>query len=240
MFHLGTSGWYYNHWGGRFYPADLPKADWLPYYCTKFDTVEINASFYRLPSERMVEGWRTKTPASFRFAVKGSRVITHLKKLQGVDESLAIFYDRVSGLSEKLSVILWQLPPFLTKDLERLEGFLRILTHRWPQCIEFRHKSWLSDDVFALLARYSVGFCIVSSPSLPAAVRVTAPFAYLRWHGGTLLYASNYSPAELRQWAETIRSLPVNEVFGYFNNDAMAFAPKNCLQLRQMLEGVAP
>jgi uncharacterized protein YecE (DUF72 family) len=236
MDYLGTSGWYYAHWADRFYPKGLPKSDWLPYYCTKFNTVEVNASFYRLPSESMVAGWREKTPAGFVFAFKGSRVVTHLKKLKGTSEYLATFYARVGMVGEKLGVVLWQLPPSLRFDLALLEGFLAELRQDIRQVVEFRHDSWFTPETFALLERYHVGLCIVSSPTMPVVVKATAGFAYVRWHGNALLYISNYSHKQLEDWARQIRGLPVQDVFGYFNNDAFAFAPQNCLELKEILK----
>lgn len=235
MHFLGTSGWYYSHWAGRFYPEDLPKAQWLPYYCTKFTTVEVNASFYRLPSEAMVRGWRAKTPDDFVFAFKGSRIITHSKKLMDTSEYLARFYDRIGLVGKKLGVVLWQLPPSMKRDLSRLEGFLTELRPDIRQVIEFRHESWFTPESYALLEKYHVGFCIISSPRMPVVIKATASFAYIRWHGNALLYISNYSHAELEKWARQIRDLTVDDVYGYFNNDAFSFAPLNCLELKEIL-----
>jgi len=236
MDYLGTSGWYYEHWAGRFYPEGLAKSKWLPYYCTRFNTVEVNASFYRLPSEKMVAGWRDKTPEGFVFTFKGSRVVTHLKKLKGTSEYLARFYDRIGVVGGKLGVVLWQLPPSMKCDLSVLEGFLVELRRDIRQVIEFRHESWFRPEVYALLERYGVGLCIISSPKMPVVVKTTAPFAYIRWHGNALMFISNYRREELEEWARQIRSLAVEDVYGYFNNDAFAFAPLNCLELKDIMQ----
>ncbi len=236
MNYLGTSGWYYDHWASRFYPTGLSKGDWLPYYCTRFNTVEVNASFYRLPSKAMVAGWRTKTPEDFVFSFKGSRLVTHQRKLKGTTEDLTRFYTRIRNIGEKLGVILWQLPPSLQKDLPLLESFLADLDPGLRQAIEFRHASWLTPETYGLLERYQVGLCIVSSPTLPVVMKTTTSFAYLRWHGGTLLYATNYRNDEIKAWAASITRLPVDDVYGYFNNDAFAYAPKNCLELKAVLK----
>ncbi len=236
MNYLGTSGWYYAHWAGRFYPSGLPRQEWLSFYCTRFNTVEVNASFYRLPSESMVTGWREKTPEGFVFAFKGSRVVTHLKKLKGTAEYLSRFYARVGLVGEKLGIVLWQLPPSLSLDLPLLESFLADLDPEIPQVVEFRHPSWFTQEVYALLERYHIGLCIVSSPALPVVVKATASFAYVRWHGDALLYATRYSRRQIEQWADLLSRLPVKDVYGYFNNDAFAYAPENCLELKEALD----
>jgi uncharacterized protein YecE (DUF72 family) len=234
-YYLGTSGWYYAHWAERFYPSDLPRGEWLQYYSKRFDTVEVNASFYRLPSESMVRGWREKTPEGFVFAFKGSRVVTHLKKLRGVEEFLQRFYGRIELVGEKLGVVLWQLPPSLGVDVGLLESFVAGLNREIPQVVEFRNASWFTEDVYRVLERFEVGLCVVSSPSMPVVVRVTAPVAYVRWHGASVLYGSRYSLAEMEAWAGVLAGLHARDVFGYFNNDACAYAPQNCVELREAL-----
>ena len=235
MIHLGTSGWYYDDWTEAFYPTDIKKGEWLPYYAKKFDTVEVNASFYRLPFKNMVKGWRNKTPDDFLLTFKGSRVVTHRKKLNDVKEYLNRFFDRIK-LAEKIGVVLWQLPPNLKKDLNRLEQFLTLLDSDLKQCVEFRHESWFDDETYDLLGKYNVAFCIISAPKLPTPVEVTADFAYIRWHGVNDWYKHDYSKKELSKWADTIKDLDVDDIFGYFNNDYNANAPKNCLQLKDLLK----
>ncbi len=235
MIHLGTSGWYYDDWAGSFYPKDLKKGEWLAFYASQFDTVEVNASFYRLPFKNMVKGWKKKTPDDFLLTFKGSRVVTHRKKLKESKEYLHRFFNRIK-IAEKLGVVLWQLPPNLTKDLNRLEDFLRLLDSDMRQCVEFRHKSWFDKETYDLLKKYNVAFCIISAPKLPSEIQLTADFAYIRWHGVNDWYKHNYSKQELMKWAQKIKNLDVDDVFGYFNNDYQAYAPNNCLQLKELLK----
>lgn len=235
MFYFGTSGWYYDDWVNNFYPKDIEKNEWLIYYSQRFNSVEVNASFYRLPFKNMVKGWNNKTPDDFLFTFKGSRLITHNKKLKNVDESLNRFFKRIK-MSDKIGVVLWQLPPFLKKDLNLLENFFTKLDSNIKQCIEFRHKSWFEEDVFDLLRRYNVAYCIISAPGLPSTIKVTSDFAYFRWHGINDWYKYNYSKNELNGWASKIKQLDVKDVFGYFNNDYNGYAPQNCMVLKELLK----
>ncbi|MGC9553693.1 MAG: DUF72 domain-containing protein [Thermoplasmatota archaeon] len=234
MIHLGTSGWYYGHWQGRFYPPELERRQWLDYYAQRFSTVEVNASFYRLPSARMVESWRRRTPEGFVLAFKGSRVVTHRRRLEDVEGYLGTFYERISLAREKRGPVLWQLPPSLERDDGLLESFLAALNQEVPQALEFRHRSWLARPVYRLLERYGMALCVASCPDLEPVVEVTAPFVYIRWHGPREWYASGYTDQELQRWAHVIRSLEV-PVYGYFNNDARGYALDNCRTLREML-----
>jgi uncharacterized protein YecE (DUF72 family) len=238
MIYLGTSGWSYKDWIGPFYPENLKQNKWLEFYSKKFDTVEVNASFYRLPFKNMVKGWKNKTPDDFLLTFKGSKLITHNKKLKEVDKYLEKFYNRIKLAEEKVGVILWQLHPKIKKDLDLLENFLNKLDKNIKQCVEFRDKSWFCSDVYSLLEKYNVAFCIISAPSLPTNIQITTNFAYIRWHGeGKDWYRYDYSDEQLNGWATQIKKLEVNDVFGYFNNDYDAFAPKNCLKLKKILEG---
>jgi len=235
MLYLGTSGWYYDDWIDNFYPKDMKKTEWLEYYSQKFNTVEVNASFYRLPFKNMVKGWKNKTPDDFTLTFKGSRVITHNQKLNNVEEYLDRFFQRIR-LSEKVGVVLWQLPPNLKKDIDRLENFISNLDSSIKQCVEFRHKSWFDQDVYDVLDKYDIAYCIISAPGLPSTIQVTSDFAYFRWHGVDDWYKHNYSKNELNGWATKIKQLDVNEIYGYFNNDFNAYAPKNCELLKELLK----
>lgn len=235
MIYLGTSGWSYDHWVGNFYPKDLKKGDWLKFYSEKFNTVEVNASFYRLPFKNMVKGWKKKTPDDFLLTFKGSNLITHKKKLKDSEKYLDKFYSRFEMLEDKKGTILWQLPPSLHRDDDLIENFLNNLNSNFKQVIEFRHKSWFDKEVYNLLKNYNVGFCIISSPDFITDFIVTSDFAYIRWHGKDKWYRYNYSKEELKEWAEKIRSLDVEEVYGYFNNDFEGYAPKNCEKLKKIL-----
>jgi len=237
MIYLGTSGWYYTHWLGNFYPENLEQNKWLGFYSKKFNTVEVNASFYRLPFKNMIKGWTNKTPDDFELTFKGSNIITHKKKLKDIDEYLKKFYDRIKLAENKIGVILWQLPPQLKKDINLLEDFLNKFNCKYRQCIEFRNKSWFERDVYNILKKYNVAFCVISAPGLPLNIEVTSDFAYFRWHGKDDWYKYDYSKEELNGWATQIKNLDVKNIYGYFNNDFNGFAPLNCLKLKELLEG---
>jgi len=181
--YIGTSVWYYEHWRERFYPKELNKTDWLSYYAQHFKTVEINATFYRLPFKGMITGWLRRTPPDFRFVViKGSRRITHSHKLKNIDDPLQNFLERVSMIKEKVLCILWQLSPSLKLDLSLLEQFISKLTPSFRYAIEFRHPSWIQDKTFDLLGRYNMAHCTISAPKLPCDLTTTTDFAYIRFH----------------------------------------------------------
>jgi len=235
MIHLGTSGWYYDHWTGSFYPEELDKAGWLSFYAEQFGSVEVNASFYRLPSKKMVAGWHDRTPEDFVLTFKGSRMVTHRKKLQAVGGYLETFYDHIELAGNKCGAILWQLPPRMERDDNLLQSFLEKLHGDIQQAVEFRHQSWFTPAVYDLLEEHGVALCIVSAPDLPLQVETTASFAYIRWHGSTAWYSSRYTRHELQRWADIIRNLPVQDVYGYFNNDYNGHAPENCRQLQRLL-----
>lgn len=234
-FWIGTSGFSYPHWRERFYPRGLPSSRWLPFYASHFPTVELNVTFYRLPKEGAFEKWRQETPPGFRFAVKASRFITHLKKLKGIEEALETFIGRARFLGHKLGPILYQLPPNLHRNDDLLEDFLRLLPADLDHAFEFRHSSWLKPEVFDLLRRHGAGFCAMHLVGLPCPVVATASFAYLRFHGSEGLYYGCYSDEELRQWAEKIAGLGVGRVYAYFNNDADAHAVHNAQALACLL-----
>ncbi len=235
--YIGTSGWVYRHWRGVFYPWDLPTQRWLQHYATRFDTVELNNTFYRLPSERAFSAWKENSPQRFRYAIKASRYITHMKKLQGVEEALSRFLERSRLLGERLGPILYQLPPHWKCNIDRLRSFLHILPRDQRHVLEFRNASWLSEEVFATLAEHGVGLCIVSLPDFPCLLRTTAPFAYIRLHGAEAVYGSCYSERELQWWAEQILGFleTGKDVYAYFNNDAHGYAVQNAVRLKELL-----
>jgi uncharacterized protein YecE (DUF72 family) len=238
QYYIGTSGWHYDHWRHRFYPDKLPKAKWLEFYSRHFTTVELNNTFYRLPSEEAFAKWHDSSPANFAFAVKVSRFITHIKRLKDVEEPLDSFLGRAKILSEKLGPLLYQLPPSMHRDDRRLESFLSILPSGMKHTFEFRHHSWLDDGVFAILRQHNVGLCVFDMPGLTCPLLATADFAYIRFHGSTDLYSSLYSDEELTEWAKRLAGLApeVEEVYIYFNNDTEAFAVKNAVTLGDYLE----
>jgi uncharacterized protein YecE (DUF72 family) len=234
---VGTSGWHYEHWERLFYPQELPKAKWLAFYCQHFSTVELNNSFYRLPSEAAFQQWRNSVPEGFVFAVKVSRLITHLKKLRNVEAALTTFLDRARLLGNKLGPLLYQLPPQVHRNDTVLEGFLRLLPADLQHAFEFRHESWLDKKVFEILRRYNVALCLLDMPGLSTPIVATADFAYMRFHGGTDLYASCYSDEELSRWAEGLSEISKNlkDLYIYFNNDAHAYAVSNAKTIKKIL-----
>ncbi len=237
--YVGTSGFYYEGWRGKFYPEDLPKRDLLHYYSEKFDTVELNSTFYHLPKVSTVEGWRDRVAEGFRFAVKGSRYITHRLKLKDVEEPLSLFMERVSAFGEKLGVILFQLPPSIKRDDELISSFMELLPRGYRYAMEFRHESWFSEGVYELLRKRGVAFCVQSHPKLPGSFQVTADFLYMRFHGVPKLYVSNYSDSELSRWAGLLleASAGKRDIYCYFNNDVEGHAVTNALSLRKILAG---
>jgi len=238
-YHIGTSGWHYDHWRGRFYPEGLSKRKWLEFYTGHFTTVELNNSFYRLPSEAAFGTWYDSSPSHFKFAVKVSRFITHIKRLKDADEAVDKFVTRARILGEKLGPLLYQLPPGMHRDDRRLESFLSILPQGMEHVFEFRHQSWLEEGVLKILHKYNVGFCIFDMPSMSCPLAATADFAYIRFHGSTGLYSSCYTEEDLFDWAKRIANLAANlrTVYIYFNNDIEGFAVKNAITLNELLAG---
>jgi len=237
-FYIGTSGWHYDHWRDIFYPEKLAKAAWLEFYARHFNTVELNNSFYRLPSENAFATWYHSSPPDFTFAVKVSRFITHIKRLKHTGEALDNFITRAKILSEKLGPLLYQLPPNLHRNDEVLEAFLSSLPQGMRYVFEFRHHSWLEEEVFEILNKYNVGLCVFDMPFLSCPLVATADFAYIRFHGSGELYASCYSDEELADWAKKLVNLAANleAAYIYFNNDAEGFALRNAETLRSHLQ----
>lgn len=234
---IGTSGWHYRHWRERVYPNKLPTSRWLEHYAQSFKTVELNNSFYRLPTEKAFLSWKEGTPPGFCFAVKVSRLITHMKKLRNTDEALANFLARARLLGGKLGPILYQLPPNLHRNDELLDEFASRLPGDLDHVFEFRHGSWFDPAVFAIMERRNVAFCVFDAPNRPCPVIATGSFAYLRFHGSAALYSSCYTDQELSDWADRLRKLAAGKraVYVYFNNDANACAIYNALTLRRLL-----
>jgi uncharacterized protein YecE (DUF72 family) len=234
---IGTSGWHYGHWSGRFYPEDLPKSRWFLHYAQHFETVEINNTFYQLPKPKSVENWHKQAPDNFLYTVKANRYITHIKRLKDSQEPLARFFEIARLLKEKLGPILYQLPPNLHKDLDRLETFIKLLPKKQPAVFEFRHESWFSDDTYDLLNKFSAGFCTHDLPGRPSPRVITGDLIYLRFHGTTGRYAGNYSKSALQEWAHWIKDnlKGIRAVYSYFNNDYNAYAINNAKALRELL-----
>lgn len=226
--YLGTSGWVYPDWNGRFYPEKLKANERLKFYASHLNALEINASFYRLPSEATIASWNQTLGDHYHLVVKGSQYITHDKRLQDIDEALSVFLARVNSL-KSLKIILWQLPPSLGKDRELLVSFLEKLPPNFRYAIEFRHTSWWSPEVVAILRDFHVAFVAVSHPKLPEFLYDTTDFLYLRFHGlGEKLYDYDYSYEELFVWAKKLRPyLKTRELFVFFNNCYHTHAIRN-------------
>jgi uncharacterized protein YecE (DUF72 family) len=238
-YRIGCSGWNYDSWRrGVFYPERCPARKWLEYYARHFDTVEVNATFYRLPTVKTVQAWIDQTPEDFVFAIKMSRYVTHVKRLRELPPSLDLFYARIEPLvhSRKLGAVLWQLPPTFHRDDERLSEALTQLPEG-RHCFEFRHESWFVPEVMALLRERDVALVIGDRPEVHGfqTHELTADWTFVRFHAGTRGARGNYSESELREWAQRLRSWRTREAFVYFNNDWEGFAPRNALRLRELL-----
>ncbi len=239
---IGCSGYAYKHWRGIFYPQKLPTTRWLQHYVKFFPTVELNNTFYTMPSVPTFPAWRDGSPAGFRFAVKASRFITHMKKLKDPHAPLAYLFERATLLGPKLGPILYQLPPHWRFDAARLETFLAALPGGLQHTLEIRDPSWLNEQFFALLEQYHVAFCIASLPDYACPLRVTAGFVYLRFHGSQTMYYYDYPADELRLWRDRIwewaaAGLPV---YAYFNNDPEGWAVRNALDLTRLVNEAGP
>lgn len=236
---IGTSGYSYKHWQNNFYPLELLKSKWLEFYSQNFNTVELNVTFYRLPDTAAFKNWHDKTPENFIFSLKGSRFITHIKRLKDVQKPLELFFKRAGFLSEKLGCVLWQLSPNFWLNIERLEKFLNLIkSYNVRNVFEFRHESWFAEKVFALLKKYNSALCLADYPDF----KVEKPtdlsdFIYLRRHGINNIYASSYTEQELTKDAKMIKKFLSRgqDVYIYFNNDANAYAVFNVRTLRQLL-----
>lgn len=236
---VGCSGWSYREWRERFYPPGTPASRRLEHYASVFDTVELNATFYRLPTPKAVRGWAESVPDGFLFAVKGSRYLTHMRRLREMESGLARFWERLEPLRDagRLGPVLWQLPERFPRDDETLAAALRALPGDARHCFEFRHPSWFDPDVYALLEEHRASLALGHDArrELPAASPV-GRLAYLRLHYGARGRAGNYSRSELDTWRRRIAAWRSRrEVFAYLNNDWQGFAPRNALALRSGL-----
>jgi uncharacterized protein YecE (DUF72 family) len=235
---IGTSGWFYDHWRGRFYPEDLPKSDWLCYYAKRFDTVEINNTFYHLPKEQTLQKWHNLAPKGFLYTVKANRYITHIKKLKDTKDEVSRFFGRVEILEEHLGPILYQLPPTLRKNLDLLGSFLQLLPRGRLAVFEFRNESWYTQETFDLLAESAAGFCIHDLGGEETPRIITGNVIYIRFHGTSGRYAGNYSKPMLTKWAKWINENRkyVRAVYAYFNNDSLGHAIANARTLRSLVQ----
>lgn len=235
---IGCSGWAYKDWRGEFYPEKLPQRLWLPHYAENFDTVEINSTFYGLPSEKTVNAWVDQTPKNFRFAVKASRYITHVKRLNNPEKYVERFLAAIKPLSEakKLEAILWQLPPSFKRNDERLAGALTAIHDRAPgrHVVELRNATWFTPDVYSMLGEHKVALAIADDKNFPFAERkITTKWTYVRLHGGGRDQGGAYTKADLAAWKRRIAAWRAKtEVLAYFNNASGSFAVEDARALR--------
>jgi len=232
MIWIGTSGYNYPEWKGSFYPADLPAAKMLPYYAARFQTVEINYTFYRMPSAKLVGGWAAQTPSPYQLTLKTPRRITHDSRLKNCGELVKTFCEAAATLGDKLGALLVQLPPNLKKDLALFDAFLEELPPKVRAAFEFRHQSWLDDDVFTRLAARNLALCVADSEKMSTPVRVTADYGYFR------LRDEGYTPADIGRWAETIarETSACRDVFVYFKHEEAGKGPEFARLLMERLE----
>jgi uncharacterized protein YecE (DUF72 family) len=233
---IGTSGWNYDDWRGKIYPRDLPPSKWFAYYCQRFDTVEINNTFYQQPTAKTLDDWREQAPSRFLYAVKASRYLTHMRKLNNPRDPVERFLRIARRLKSRLGPLLYQLPPNWKKNLARLRSFVSILPKQQTHVIEFRNREWLDAETYDLLEEFQIAMCVHDMlPRHPR--RVTGSIAYVRFHGpGKKKYAHKYRPSMLKPWADWIaevrREVPV---FAYFNNDARGYAVRDAETLRDLV-----
>ena len=225
----GTSGFSYPAWRGAFYPVGLTSRHMLAHYATRLDTVEVNATFYRMPKPDTIATWRAEVPGGFVFALKAPQRVTHVKRLRDVEDAIAAFYRASAELGRALGPVLYQLPPSLKKDLSRLEDFLGILPAGGRASFEFRHASWLSDEVYSALAAHGAALCLADGDEVTTPAVATADFGYLR------LRRSEYTAADLRGWAERILAQRWSEALVYFKHEDEARGPAFALALREVL-----
>jgi len=234
---IGCSGWVYKHWRGLLYPEGLPQRLWFERYAQEFDTVEINNSFYRLPAPETFDKWREQAPPGFCYAVKANRFLTQAKKLKECEEPLERMTSAVRHLGDRLGPMLYQLPPRLKLDLERLESFLRIVPGDVTSVFEFRDKSWYVDETYALLDRYGASFCVHDLPGSASPRVAVGPVVYVRFHGGEGKYWGRYSEERLLSWTDWLvdQSRRFSKCWCYFNNDIHGHAIEDARTLKSMV-----
>jgi uncharacterized protein YecE (DUF72 family) len=233
---IGCSGWQYRHWRGDFYPASLPLNRWFDHYAERFNSVEINNTFYRLPEATTFAAWRARAPAGFEFAVKASRYLTHMRKLKDPEEPVELFFSRAKRLGHSLGPVLYQLPPNWPVNMERLDTFLKALPRRRQHAIEFRDPSWYRDEVYSLLEARKVALCLHDMNGSASGKLAVGPFTYVRFHGPQK-YSGRYPDHVLDEWAEWLgaRGHAHVRVCAYFNNDTGGHAPRDAVRLRDRI-----
>ena len=234
---IGTSGWSYDHWAGVFYPPDLKTADRLNFYINHFNSVEINNTFYHLPTPFAFKSWKKIVPKNFIYALKGSRFLTHMKKLKDPKEPLHLFLERARLLKDNLGPVLFQLPPHWRCNTERLKEFVKLLPSNMRFAFEFREPSWFNKEIYDILKENNIALCIYHMPEFESPIEVTAKFVYIRFHGTEFLYGGRYSKKELLKWADLINGFikEGKDVYVYFNNDANGYAVINAKELMEIV-----
>ena len=235
--HIGTSGWHYDHWKGPFYPQDCAQKDFLAFYVNRFQTAEINNSFYQLPKSKTLASWRDQAPADFIFSVKASRYITHMKKLKDGDKTVPPLLNTVALMEDKLGPILFQLPPKWRCNPSRLKAFLSGLPKGFRYTFEFRDPTWFDPAVYELLTEHHAAFCIYELAGRLSPKKITADFIYVRLHGPEGPYQGQYSKSVLSGWAGAFSQWAEQgkEIFCYFDNDEAGYAARDALTLKEML-----
>jgi len=239
---IGTSGYHYKHWVGPFYPPAFSPAKMLQYYTQHFDTLELNNSFYRLPSVKAFEAWRDVTPENFIFAVKASRYLTHMKKLKDPESALKNILPRAEHLGRKLGPVLFQLPPHWRRNSERLRTLLDLLPRQHRYAFEFREPSWICPEVNRMLKTFNAAFCIYELAGYETRREITADFSYVRLHGpADRRYQGSYIRQRLKSWAMWIEehAEKLKAIYVYFDNDEAGYAAQNALTLKKMVFGEA-
>jgi uncharacterized protein YecE (DUF72 family) len=238
MIYIGTSGWHYNHWKGKFYPRNLDSGGFLSFYIKKFNTVEINNTFYQIPKRDTFIDWESITPDDFIFAIKASRYITHLKKLNDTKASIKNFFDGIKYMKHKVGPILFQLPPNWASNSKRLENFIKVLPANYRYAFEFRNLDWFKKEIYEILSGNNIAFCIYELGKLKSPKKVTADFVYIRLHGPNDAYKGLYSSQRLNALANDIKKWQRQnkDVFCYFDNDENAYAPKNASSLLKIIK----
>jgi uncharacterized protein YecE (DUF72 family) len=234
---IGTSGWNYGHWKGKFYPDDIPKTKWFHYYYERFNTVELNTTFYHLPKKTTFEKWYSESPPDFIFSIKASRYITHIKKLIEPEEPVKRFFENAAGIKDKAGVILFQLPPGLKYNEERLVNIINILPGNYRYTFEFRNETWWNDKAYELLKDQNIAFCIFELAGQITPRLATADFIYIRLHGPGGKYSGSYSDETLKSWASDFSKWmdEGKDVYCYFDNDDSAYAVYNAFTLKGMI-----
>jgi len=236
---IGTSGWSYDHWKDIVYPWDSPDRDRLEWFVKRFDTVEVNSSYYNWPRASTFEGWHSRVPDGFCMTMKAPRGLTHSGRLANAESWVERIKDSMEKLGDKRGILLAQLPPYMGIDIPALDNFLKLFTPWQKIAVEFRNTSWNTEEVFGLLERYSAAYCVMSGARLPCLLKATADFVYIRLHGPDRnhMYGGSYSDEDLHWWAERIEEWTCQgrDIFVYFNNDGHGNAVRNAENLRSFL-----